>query len=145
MSRNTQAIVRLGAIAHNLDTTIGYAPGSKIMAVIKANAYGHGAVRVARELQDKVPAFAVAFIDEAVELRDAGITRPILILQGASCAEDVMAAAANDFWLMLHSRQQVDMLLHSGIAKPVRVWVKTDTGMHRLGMKLAELDDVLNR
>ncbi|GMR15021.1 MAG: alanine racemase [Gammaproteobacteria bacterium] len=144
--RTTKAIVRLGAITQNLDAATRCAPGSKILAVIKANAYGHGAVEVARLLQSsnpaRVPAFAVAFFDEAVQLRDAGISRPILILQGTTAAADVAEAAAKDFWLMLHDRQQVDRVLQSATALPVRVWIKADTGMHRLGLDVTELDNV---
>ena len=80
--RPTSAIVRLSAIRENYRTACRLAPGSQNIAVIKSNAYGHGAVEVARALHDEAPAFAVAFFEEAVELREAGITKPILILQG---------------------------------------------------------------
>lgn len=143
MVRHTQATVRLGAIVQNLDCAKKYAPAAKVMAVIKADAYGHGAIEVAQVLQDRVPAFAVAMMDEAVQLRDAGITRPILVLQGSSSYADVAEAAARDFWLMLHSRQQVERVLGSDIYQPVRVWVKADTGMHRLGLDVTELDVVI--
>ena len=140
--RPTKAIVSLSAISANLETARSLAPQSKVMAVIKANAYGHGAVEVARELQDKVPAFAVAFFDEAVQLRDAGITRPILVLQGSTVQTDVAEAAARDFWLMLHSKQQVERVLQATTRSPVHVWVKLDTGMHRLGLSERELESV---
>jgi alanine racemase len=140
--RPTKAIVRLSAIQQNLKVSSQFAPGSKIMAVIKANAYGHGAIEVARLLQAEVPAFAVSFLDEAEQLRDAGIFRPILILQGIMGDADVAEAASKDFWLMLHSRQQVDKVLQSNTAKPVRVWIKVDTGMHRLGLAVNALDHV---
>jgi alanine racemase len=140
--RPTKAIVRLDAIQHNLEVARRFAPASKIMAVIKANAYGHGAIEVARALQAAVPAFAVAFFDEAVHLRDAGISQPILVLQGTTGAADVAEAAAKDFWLMLHNQQQVDRVLCSNTALPVRAWIKLDTGMHRLGLDAAELERV---
>ena len=141
--RPTKASVRLGAIAENLSVAERLAPQSKIMAVIKANAYGHGAVEVARGLQaTTAAAFAVAFIDEAVQLRDAGITRPILILQGASADSDVVEAAEKDFCLMLYSRQQVESVLGANIGSPVQVWIKVDTGMNRLGLSPGELEDV---
>jgi len=140
--RPTKAIVRLGAIADNLETARRFAPESKIMAVVKANAYGHGAIEVARALQDSVPAFAVAFFEEAVQLRDAGINRPILVLQGTTGDADVAEAAARDFWLMMHSRQQVDRVLRADTVTPVQVWIKVDTGMHRLGLAANELDKV---
>lgn len=141
--RHTKAIVRFSAITRNLEIAQQLAPGSNIVAVIKANAYGHGAVEVARHLQDLVPAFAVAFIDEAVELRDAGIELPILVLQGTTTDADVAEAAAKNFWLMLHNRQQVERVLRSDTGKPVGVWIKADTGMHRLGMDLPALDGVI--
>ena len=71
------------------------APGSQNVAVIKSNAYGHGAVEVARALHGDAPAFAVAFFEEAVELREAGITKPILILQGILGDEKVAEAASS--------------------------------------------------
>jgi len=141
--RPTKATVRLGAITKNLEAVKRCAPAAKIMAVIKANAYGHGAIEVARSLQAMVPAFAVSSLDEAVQLRDAGIIRPILIFQGVMAEADLAEAAAKDFWLMLHSRQQVDWVLRADMAKPVQVWIKADTGMHRLGLAAVELDHII--
>jgi alanine racemase len=140
--RPTKATVNLSVIAENLRIAQRLAPQSKIMAVIKANAYGHGVVEVARELQSSVPAFAVAFFDEAVQLRDAGITRPILILQGTTSESDVAEASAKDFWLMMHSQQQVERVLHVDLSKPVQVWIKVNTGMNRLGLSETGLEDV---
>ena len=136
--RPTSAIVRLNAIVENFKIVCRLAPGSKNVAVIKANAYGHGAVEVARALHDEVPAFAVAFFEEAVQLRDAGITKPILLLQGTLGVEDVAEAAARDFWLLLHNQQQIDRVLSAKSTRPVRVWLKVETGMYRLGMNLEE-------
>lgn len=136
--RPASAIVRLNAITENFRTACALAPGSQNMAVIKANAYGHGLVEVARALHDDAPAFAVAFFAEAVQLRDAGITRPILILQGATGEENVAEAAARDFWLMLARQQQIDQVLSIKSTRPVRVWLKVETGMHRLGLEVEE-------
>ena len=122
--RPTSAIVRLNAIVENFKIVCRLAPGSKNVAVIKANAYGHGAVEVARALHDEVPAFAVAFFEEAVQLRDAGITKPILILQGTLGDEVVAEAAARDFWLLLHNQRQIDQVLSVQSTRPVRVWLK---------------------
>ncbi len=138
--RPTSAIVRLNAIAENFRTACRLAPGSQNVAVIKANAYGHGAVEVARALQDEAPAFAVAFFEEAVQLRDAGITQPILILQGTLGDENIGEAAARDFWLMLNNRQQIDRVLSSKSTRPVRAWLKVETGMHRLGLEPEEAE-----
>ena len=140
--RPTSATVRLADIAANYRLANSLAPGSKSMAVIKANAYGHGMVSVARHLEDIVPAFAVAFIEEAVRLRDAGVAKPILVLQGINHVSELPEAVDKDLWLLLHRQQQVDWLLSARLARPLRVWLKVDTGMHRLGFAAAALDPV---
>lgn len=138
--RPTFATVSLEAIASNYRLAKSLAPASKSIAVIKANAYGHGMVKVARHLQDMVPAFAVAFIDEAVQLRDAGINKPILVLQGVHRAADLAEVVAKDLWLMLNQQQQIEWVLSARLAGPVRAWLKLDTGMHRLGISPEKLD-----
>jgi len=140
MMRPTIATVRLNDIAANFELAAGLAPDSQSIPVIKANAYGHGMVAVAQRLEPMAPALAVAFIDEAVRLRDAGIRKPILLLQGVSRAADLAEAAARDFWPMLHSRRQAKWLLSAKLQDSLRVWVKVDTGMHRLGFLPHELD-----
>ena len=142
--RPTIATVRLDAIARNLQVAQSLAPQSKIIAVIKANAYGHGAIEVARLLQSSVPAFAVAFFDEAVQLREAGIEKPVLILQGTTSATDVAEAAAKDFWLMIHSERQIQWVLEAKTHKPIHVWLKVDSGMHRLGLRTHQLGKAVN-
>jgi len=145
--RATKATVRLGAIGHNLKSVMQLARASKVLPVIKANAYGHGAIEVARKLESfrslDVPALAVAFMDEAVQLRQAGITRPLMVLQGSNHASDVAEAAASDFWLMVHNPDQVEHVLNCQANQPVNVWVKVDTGMHRLGFESNQLAAVL--
>ncbi len=140
--RPTIATVRLGDIAGNFRLASRLAPGSENIAVIKSNAYGHGMIRVARLLEDSVPAFAVAFIEDAVRLREAGIGKPILVLQGIHHPSEISEAAARDFWPLLHRQQQLDWLLSARLAEPLRVWLKVDTGMHRLGFAPAALEPV---
>jgi alanine racemase len=140
--RPTSATVRLADIAGNFQLADGLAPASQTIAVIKANAYGHGMLEVAKKLQSMVPVFAVALMEEAVQLRDAGIAKPILLLQGINRPEDIAEAAARDFWLLMHHRQEIDWLLSAALPEPVRVWLKLDTGMHRLGFAPAALDQV---
>jgi alanine racemase len=138
--RPTFATVSLEAIASNYRLANRLAPASKSIAVIKANAYGHGMVKVAQHLEDMVPAFAVAFIDEAVQLRDAGISKPILVLQGVHRAADLAEVVARDLWLMLNQQQQLEWLLAARLEGPVKTWLKIDTGMHRLGLSPVKLD-----
>ncbi len=139
--RPTSATVRLNAITENFKTACALAPGSQNVAVIKANAYGHGAVEVARALQDEVPAFAVAFFEEAVQLRDAGITKPVLVLQGIFSNEEIDEAAARNFWLMVNNRRQIDLVVSAKNSQPLRVWLKVETGMHRLGLEAEVIEN----
>lgn len=115
------------------------------MAVIKANAYGHGMVAVARRLESIAPAFAVALIDEAVELRQAGIQAPVLVMQGVKEPAEFELAAVENFWVMLHQTRQVETLLSLQLKEPLHAWIKLDTGMHRLGVADVEMDDIYRR
>ena len=139
--RPTRAIIRLDAIQANLDAARRFAPASRNIPVIKANAYGHGAVEVARTLEGQAPAFAVATMDEALELRGAGIGSPILLLQGCNDKEAIEEAGARNFWLMLHDRGQVERVLRHSGPSPLTTWLKVDTGMHRLGLTLREAQE----
>ena len=115
--------------------------------MVKANAYGHGAVQVAQALADSAPAFGVACIEEAMQLRDAGIKQPILLLEGIFSADEVKVAASNGFWLMVENHQQKDAIINADVAHPVTVWLGVDTGMHRLGFQpdvIAEVYQTLN-
>ena len=96
MSFGARALIRLGALEHNLDVIRAAAPGSRIMAVIKANAYGHGMVPVAQHLS-QVDAFAVARVPEALELRDHGITQPIVLLAGVMNTIELASAMQHGF------------------------------------------------
>lgn len=146
-SRKTNAIINLSALVSNYKNIAKLAPQGKTIAVIKANAYGHGAVKVAEALSQHVPAFAVAFIDEALILRDAGINLPILILEGALDPEDVAIALKQNFWLMLHNTEQVDWLVNLSKKQAQsysgKLWLKVDTGMNRLGIMPNEMNSIL--
>ncbi len=140
MSRNTQVNIHLDNIRSNFSLANQWAPQSKNMAVIKADAYGHGLVAVAKALQALVPAFAVAIFDEAVTLRQAGITKNILILQGVYCANELIYASENGLWIILHNRSQLELLLATPLKQSLKVWLKLDTGMHRLGLDQTEFE-----
>lgn len=132
--RPSQATVDLAALRRNLARAANRAPSAQNVAVIKANGYGHGLVPVAQALEDAADALAVATIDEALTLRDAGITAPVLVLQGATTTGDVAEAAARDLWLMLHRLDQVEAVCRDRTGGPITAWLKIDTGMHRLGI-----------
>ena len=104
------------------------------MAVIKANAYGHGLVAVARALES-ADAFAVARVDEGLTLRQAGIKTPTVLLEGVFDAEQLEAAAAAGFELVVHTSEQIELLRAAAEGARVKVWLKLDSGMNRLGFK----------
>lgn len=103
------------------------------MAVVKANAYGHGALSVAATLETHVDALAVACLEEAIELRDAGIQLPILLLEGVFSADELTQASRLSLWVTIENDEQLRALQDANLAKAIRCWVKVDTGMHRLG------------
>jgi alanine racemase len=123
-----------GALRHNLEVIRTLAPKSRVMAVIKANAYGHGIIAAARAL-DAADAFAVARIDEGLALRQAGIKKSILLLEGVLDQEQLNAAAAADFELVVHTQEQVELLQAAPRDARFKVWLKLDSGMNRLGFK----------
>lgn len=137
MLPTAHALLDMPALAHNLARVRECAPHSKVMAVIKANAYGHGAIPVARALAD-ADAFAVARADEAVALREAGVAQRIAVLQGFICEEELELHSRHDLEPVIHSLYQVEMLASAHLAAPVSVWLKLDSGMHRLGLNVAE-------
>lgn len=145
MYRKTIAFVDLHAIRENYSLACELAPDSKNIAVIKADAYGHGMLRVAEALQDVVPAFAVAILDEALELRAAGISLPILLLEGVNDAQACDVAAANELSLVVHNQEQVSQLLKASSPGDVPLWLKVDTGMHRIGFAPGDLKPALER
>jgi alanine racemase len=134
MARPNQARLDLGALRHNLAVARELAPHSRVMAVVKANAYGHGAVPIASALQAGVDALAVACIEEAVELRYAGINTPILLLEGVFEPAELITASQLDLWLTIDNDRQLRWLEESALPAPVSCWLKVDTGMNRLGV-----------
>lgn len=131
MPNTPVALVHLDAIQRNLQLAASLAPRSKTMAVIKANAYGHGAVAVAKSLV-AANALAVARVAEGVELREADIDKPIYVLQGFTDLEELDVARINRLIPVVHSRYQIEILKNSRHFD-MNIWIKLDTGMHRLG------------
>lgn len=133
MTRATRADIHLDALRHNLSVIRRRAPQSRVLAVIKANAYGHGIEPVARSLRE-ADAFAVACIDEALRVRAAGVTNPVVLLEGVFSPEELARAATENFEVVVHNARQLEWLCgYRGT--PLKVWVKLDTGMNRLGFK----------
>lgn len=110
--------------------------------MVKANAYGHGAIKIAQALADLAPAFGVACIEEALELRSAGIKQPILLLEGAFDAAELKVAATKGFWVMVENHPQKEATINADLALPLTVWLGVDTGMHRLGFQPSDIAEV---
>ena len=128
----------LQAAQHNLAQVRRYAPDNKIMAVIKANAYGHGMLRIAQAL-DHADGFAVARVDEGIRLRQAGFTQPILVLQGFVCSEELLLLLQHQLEAVIHNFAQLAILQQQAQHNSkLKVWLKMDTGMNRLGFKAEE-------
>jgi len=104
-----------------------------MVAVVKANAYGHGLLETARTLTD-ADAFGVARLEEALRLREGGITQPVLLLEGFFDADDLPSISREGFHTVVHNEAQLSALEQATLEKPVTVWMKLDTGMHRLGV-----------
>ncbi|GAC18934.1 alanine racemase [Paraglaciecola arctica] len=145
MPRNTKATIHLDAIIANYQLAVQAAPNSENIAVIKADAYGHGSVRVAQALEPYVPAFAVAIFEEAVVLREAGIRKPLLVLQGINDSSELEFAAANTIWPMVENDEQAKLIGKTPLKSALKVWLKIDTGMNRLGLNDVNLLAVINR
>ncbi len=137
MTPMVSATIHAAALRHNLGVVRQQAPNSRVMAVIKANGYGHGLVAVARALNE-ADAFAVARVDEGQVLRQAGIANPIVLLEGVFDAAQLEAAARMQFELVVHVPEQIELLRASPSGASFKVWLKLDTGMNRLGLKHAE-------
>ncbi|MCC5811844.1 MAG: alanine racemase [Ectothiorhodospiraceae bacterium] len=132
MSRDTRAVISAGALRHNLQVARHAARGARVMAVIKSNGYGHGLLRVARALSD-ADAFAVTCLEEAVPLREAGYVHPILLLEGVFEPRELEIACRYRLDLVLHSEWQLELLESHRLSRSLSVWLKVDSGMHRLG------------
>ncbi len=136
MSRPSVAHIRLNNFRHNYRVA-KQMHGGKSLAVIKANAYGHGAVQCAQAIANEANGFAVACLGEAIQLRNAGIKNPILLLEGFFEAAELPEIVANDLWIVIHAEWQIDILLAATLAKPLQVWLKMDSGMHRVGLDVS--------
>ncbi|WP_251978868.1 alanine racemase [Salinicola avicenniae] len=133
MARPIVADIDLDALRRNYSLAQTLAPNSQAIAVIKADAYGHGAVACAKALSHQAPAFAVASLEEARALREAAIRQPILLLEGIFEPMELAEVESLGLWQVVHSDWQIEALMAYRPAAPMTVWLKLDSGMHRLG------------
>jgi len=139
-----RAIIDTAALRHNLARVRELAPRSKVLAVIKANAYGHGSVPTAVALAG-ADGFAVARIEEGVALRAAGLRHRIVLLEGVFDADQMRQAAHHGFDLLVHAPEQLALLDAWRGDHVFATWVKVDTGMNRLGFKPAQFAGAVQR
>ena len=144
MSFAPKADIDHAALRHNLARVRELAPASRVWAVIKANAYGHGMGRVAPSLRG-ADGFAVARIEEAQRLRELGVHKPLLIIEGVFTSEDAREAIQADCQLAVHHPYQIELLEGLDLPPSLTVWLKVDTGMHRLGLRPERLSELSAR
>lgn len=142
--RPARALIDLNALRHNYQLARDVS-GARALAVIKADAYGHGAVRCAQALQGQADGFAVACIEEALQLREAGIRGPILLLEGFFEADELPLIEQHDLWCVVHSLWQLEAIERNAIRTPLTVWLKMDSGMHRVGLHPADYQAAYQR
>lgn len=142
--RPTRAFIDTNALRANLRRIRELAPGRSVTAILKANAYGHGQLVVARALDD-ADAFGVAFLEEALELRNGGIEKPIVLLEGFFGAHELPFLERYDLWTVVHNENQVEALERAHPNRPIRVWLKIDTGLHRLGFAPEQVEAMHRR
>lgn len=144
MTRPLLARIHLSALRHNLAVACAHAPRSRAWAVIKANGYGHGTLRVARALT-AADGFALLHLNDAVLLREAGVGHPLLLLEGFFEADELPVIARHRIATVIHSLDQVAMLEAAGPAVRMEVFLKLNTGMNRLGFSPEAFSEALRR
>lgn len=132
------------ALQHNLSVIKAMAPHCKILAVLKANGYGHGLTAVAERLKN-VDAFGVARVSEALALRAGGVVKPIVLLEGFFDGDELPILEANNLTPVVHMASQLGVLERAQLSAPLNCWLKVDTGMHRLGLRPRQLGQVYQR
>lgn len=141
MTRKTSALIDLTALRHNLSVARNYAPKCRTLAVIKANGYGHGIEQIAQALID-TDAYAVATMSEAIRLRHAGITKPVVLLQGVNNKGELKQVNEFQLDMVVHHRHQID-LLKSSPPLNTTIWLKINTGMNRLGISPSLVEECI--
>jgi alanine racemase len=144
LMRPLQAQIDLSALKHNLGVARGYAPQARTIAVIKANGYGHGLLRVAHALET-AEGYAVLNVGEAVALREAGFNQTILLLEGFFSADELPVLAEYRLASVIHCPEQIEMLEMAGLPVKIEVFFKLNSGMNRLGFRPAAFGAALQR
>ncbi|MBL4797987.1 MAG: alanine racemase [Oleispira sp.] len=142
MARSTQAVIKLQHLKDNYQ--LAKIHSQQAYAVVKADAYGHGLIPTAQALVD-ADGLAVACMDEALQLRHHGIRNPILVLEGGYDEEEWLAAIEYDIEMVLHHQSQLAILIAESHFKKLKLWLKVDSGMNRLGFRLNECHEIFEQ
>lgn len=156
------ATINSAALRHNIQLIKSFAPNQKLLAMIKANAYGQGLLPAAHILADQVDGFGVARLREALEIQETGYTGKILLVEGFFDREELLKTLSRRFDSVIHCHEQLELLeqvakeweeeQQKGFWKrktkiyfPINIWLKIDTGMHRLGVHPEQVDEFYQR
>jgi alanine racemase len=142
MARSTQAVIKLQHLKDNYQ--LAKKNSQQAYAVVKANAYGHGLIPTAQALSE-ADGLAVACMDEALQLRKQGIKNAILVLEGGYDEEEWLAAIEYDIEMVLHHQSQLVILITDAHFKKIKLWLKVDSGMNRLGFRLSESHEIFEQ
>lgn len=143
VTRPTRIEINTPSLLHNLSVVKQHATSQDIIAMVKANAYGCGIVPVVRTLLPHVQTFGVACLEEAYKIKDISIDSSTLLLQGVFEAYEWQEACAINSGVVIHHINQLRWLLEKSLPQPITIWIKVDTGMHRLGFNIEELEQVI--
>ncbi|ARG97136.1 alanine racemase [Legionella micdadei] len=143
MARPTRVQIDENALLHNVNKVKHCAPNRKIIAMVKANAYGCGIPAVVPVLEGHVDAFGVACLEEAMAIRALGVRSDCVLFQGVFSADELRVAAAQHFQCVIHQPHQLRWLLSTPLPSKIKLWVKVNTGMHRLGFPPQEIYEVM--
>ncbi len=144
MTRPTRVQIDSTALVHNLNQVNRNAPNTKVIAMVKANAYGCGIPAVVPVLEGQVYAFGVACLEEAMAIRALGVRSDCVLFQGVFSADELYTVAAHRFQCVLHQPHQLQWLLATPLPSKIKIWVKVNTGMHRLGFAPEDIYEVMN-
>lgn len=145
MVRPTRVEIDTTALMHNLKCIKKCAPGKKIIAMVKANAYGCGLSAVVPVLEGAIDAFGVASLEEAMMLRNLGSRSNCILFQGVFEQKELYLVEKERLQCVIHHMQQLDWLLATPLPSKIKIWVKVDTGMHRLGFPPSDVYDIIHR
>lgn len=143
MTRPTRVQIEASALIHNVQVVKRHAPGRQVIAMVKANGYGCGLKEVVPVLSGQVDAFGVACLEEAMAVRKLNAQADCILFQGVFSAEELSIVSEQQFQCVIHQPYQLQWLLNKPLAKPIKVWLKVNTGMNRLGFLPREVNDAL--